>query len=78
MLTINLNRISQISAQGKRVQNLAHLINAVNLMQAHAVMDEKKATGIDKVSKAEYGEHLEDNVAKLEVLIPHSQADEPT
>lgn len=65
MLTINLNRISQISAQGKRVQNLAHLINAVNLMQAHAVMDEKKATGIDKVSKAEYGEHLEDNVAKL-------------
>ena len=65
MLTIELNKISQISAQGNRVQNLAHLINADSLKEAHKEMDGKKAVGIDRVSKAEYGEHLDENVEKL-------------
>lgn len=51
MLTINLDRISQISQQGLKVQNLAHLINEKSLKEIHHGMDGKKATGIDKVTK---------------------------
>ena len=46
MLTIELNRISRISAQGIKVQNLARLINEKSLKDAHTSMDAKKATGI--------------------------------
>lgn len=65
MLTIDLNRISQISAHGHRVQNLAHLINAESLKEVHYGMDGKKAKGIDGMSKTKYDEHLDDNVKKL-------------
>lgn len=65
MLTIDLNRISQISAQGQRVQNLAHLIDVESLKEAHNSMDGKKAVGVDKVSKEEYGLHLMENLNAL-------------
>ena len=65
MLTIDLNRISQISSQGQRVQNLAHLINADSLKEVHYEMDGNKAKGIDGMSKAEYDKHLDDNVEEL-------------
>ena len=48
MLTIDLDRISQISQQGIKVQNLAYLINEKSLKEVHHGMDEKKAVGIDK------------------------------
>ena len=51
MLTIDLNRISRISTQGLRVQNIACLINERSLKDAHAAMDAKKATGVDRVTK---------------------------
>ena len=65
MLTIDLNRISQISAQGRKVQNLAHLINVESLKEAHSSMDGNKAVGIDQVSKEEYGMHLTENLNAL-------------
>ena len=66
MLTIELNRISRISAQGIKVQNLARLINEKSLKDAHTSMDAKKATGIDRVTKESYGQELAKN---LEVLV---------
>ena len=60
-----LNRIGQISAQGRRVENLACLINVENLREIHRRMDGKKATGIDRVDKETYGEKLEEKLQDL-------------
>jgi len=65
MLTIDLNRISRISTQGLRVQNIACLINERSLKDAHAAMDAKKATGVDRVTKEKYGQNLTKNLAAL-------------
>ena len=65
MLTIDLNRISRISTQGQRVQNIACLINERSLKDAHATMDAKKATGVDRVTKEEYGQNLTKNLTAL-------------
>ena len=65
MLTIDLDRISQISRQGIRVQNLAYLINEKSLKEIHQGMDGKKATGIDKVTKEDYDKQLEENLHEL-------------
>ena len=65
MLTIELNKISQISAKGLKVQNLAHLINVENLKAVHGEMDGKKAKGVDGVSKEEYDSNLDENLKAL-------------
>ncbi|MBR3811498.1 MAG: group II intron reverse transcriptase/maturase, partial [Agathobacter sp.] len=45
--------------------SLYHLINVEMLKQCHKELDGSKAVGIDKVTKAEYGEHLEENLTNL-------------
>ena len=62
-----LERIAEISATTKRpiFTSLYHLINAELLTQCHRELDGKKAVGIDKVTKEEYEQHLEGNVADL-------------
>ena len=62
-----LERIAEISATTKRPEftSLYHLINAELLKQCHRELDGKKAVGIDKVTKEEYGKHLESNIADL-------------
>ena len=47
------------------MQNLAHLINEKSLKEVHLDMDEKKAVGIDKVTKEDYDKHLEENLQAL-------------
>lgn len=49
-----------------KVQNLASYINKDSLKLAYRSMDGKKAVGIDKVTKDEYGVNLDEN---LEVLV---------
>ena len=49
-----------------KVQNLASYINKDSLKLAYKSMDGKKAVGIDKVTKDEYGVNLDEN---LEVLV---------
>lgn len=65
MLTINSSRISQTSAKGGRVQNLAYLLNAEMLKACYRELDPNKAAGIDKVTKEEYGKNLDENLAAL-------------
>ena len=62
-----LERIAEISATTKRPEftSLYHLINTELLKQCHRELDGKKAVGIDKVTKEEYGKHLESNIADL-------------
>ena len=67
MIGTKLERIAEISAQTARPNftSLYHLIDADLLKKCHKELDGKKAIGIDKVTKEEYGEHLESNIADL-------------
>lgn len=62
-----LERIAEISAEKPRPEftSLYHLINKEMLMQCHKELDGNKAVGIDRVTKAEYAEHLEENLTDL-------------
>ena len=62
-----LERIMGISATTPKPEftSLYHLINVEMLKQCHKELDGSKAVGIDKVTKAEYGEHLEENLTNL-------------
>jgi group II intron reverse transcriptase/maturase len=62
-----LARITEIAkAKPKeRFTSLAHLINADSLKACHWWMNGRKATGIDQMTKEEYEENLDDNLADL-------------
>ena len=62
-----LERIMKISATTPKPEftSLYHLINIEMLKQCHKELDGSKAVGIDKVTKAEYEEHLEENLTNL-------------
>lgn len=62
-----LERIAEISATTPKPEytSLYHLINFEMLMQCHKELDGKKAVGIDTLTKAEYEEHLEENITNL-------------
>lgn len=62
-----LERIAEISATTPKPEftSLYHLINAEMLMQCHKELDGSKAVGVDRVTKAEYEEHLEENITNL-------------
>ena len=62
-----LERIMEISATTPKPEftSLYHLINIEMMKQCHKELDGSKAVGIDKVTKAEYEEHLEENLTNL-------------
>jgi group II intron reverse transcriptase/maturase len=62
-----LDRISEKSASNPKMvfTSLYHLINEELLRQCHKEMDGKKATGVDEVTKAEYGANLDENLKDL-------------
>jgi len=45
--------------------NLLTHVNVDSLKEAFKAMKESKALGVDKISKAEYGGNLEENLCKL-------------
>ena len=62
-----LERIAEISAVTRRpiFTSLYHLINEDLLKACHRELDGKKAVGIDRVTKEEYGKQLDSNIADL-------------
>lgn len=62
-----LARISQMSRENTAMifTSIGHLINKEMLKSCHEAMDGTKAKGIDGVSKADYEEHLEENLDRL-------------
>ena len=62
-----LGRIAEISVATRRpiFTSLYHLINEDLLKECHRELDGKKAVGIDKVTKEEYGKQLDSNIADL-------------
>jgi group II intron reverse transcriptase/maturase len=62
-----LERIGKLSAQNRQMvfNNIGHLLNADMLKEQFQRLDGNKAIGIDKVTKADYGEKLDENIAAL-------------
>ena len=62
-----LNRIGKVSVKNRKVvfNNLGYLINADMLKEQYQQLDEKKAVGVDKVTKKDYGENLDENINML-------------
>ena len=62
-----LRRIKWLSSQdkGKEFNNLMHLFNEESLEQCYHELDGRKAIGVDKVTKDEYGENLQCNIKEL-------------
>ena len=60
--------IEEIRRQSRaylRVENLMRNMNRESLIAMHLKQPEKKAKGVDGVSKAEYSKNLEGNIANL-------------
>lgn len=62
-----LERIGEKSAgnQQQVFNNLGHLLNSGMLKGQFRRLDGNKAVGIDRVTKAAYGEHLDENISNL-------------
>ncbi|MGE5549546.1 MAG: group II intron reverse transcriptase/maturase, partial [Bacteroidota bacterium] len=62
-----LARITEIAKAkpDERFTSLAHLINERTLAESHREMDPRKASGVDGVTKEEYGKDLEANLLGL-------------
>jgi len=62
-----LERISELSAKDKGLvfNNIGHLINADVLKEQYERLNGNKAVGMDKVTKASYGENLDENIITL-------------
>ena len=61
-----LDRISEISVKNPQMKfsSLYHLLNEELLRECHKELDGKKATGVDKVTKAEYEINLGERLKK--------------
>ena len=58
-------KIAQQAARHERVQTIMHYVNKANLAEEHQRQEQGKATGVDKVSKASYGQELDKNLDDL-------------
>jgi group II intron reverse transcriptase/maturase len=67
MMTTGLERITQLVREhpDRKLQTLIHMVNAETLRGVHNRQDKNKAYGVDKVTKAEYEENIEDNIKDL-------------
>ncbi|MDC3417553.1 group II intron reverse transcriptase/maturase [Aquibacillus salsiterrae] len=66
-MNTKLIRIAELAKTNEKMKftSLAHLLNEEALKQCHYELMGNKATGIDGVTKAEYGENLDENIKKL-------------
>ncbi len=62
-----LERISELSAKDNKMvfNNIGHIIDLPMLMKTFAQLDGNKAVGVDGVTKAKYGQNLEENLSQL-------------
>lgn len=61
----DFNGISLQSKNHEKVQTVMHYVNKENLVKEHKMQKSGKATGIDKVSKEQYAENLNENLENL-------------
>ena len=78
MATTGVERIAQRARQEPhtRYTSLMHHFTVANLRACFESLDGKKATGVDGVTKARYGQHLEGNLQALHQKL-HQRAYRP-
>jgi group II intron reverse transcriptase/maturase len=57
--------IWELSKKHRKLQTLMHYVNTDSLMKEHMLQCGKKASGVDRVTKDEYGQQLEKNIEDL-------------
>jgi len=57
--------ITELSTKHKKLQTLINHVNKGTLIAEHERQESKKASGVDQVTKEEYGEKLEENIENL-------------
>ena len=57
--------VRELSLKYARVENVMRFVNIGTMKEAHLKQDGRKATGVDKVTKAQYGENLDENLEDL-------------
>lgn len=62
-----LNRIGELAAKQPSTvfNNIGHVLDKAMLREVYDVLDGKKGTGIDKMTKEKYGENLEEHLENL-------------
>lgn len=62
-----LKRIEKLAEDNPDMKftSLVHLLNEENLKSCHHELPAGKATGVQKITKEEYGENLDENIASL-------------
>src|ERR1700730_13518564 len=72
---VGLDRINYAAIKGTadRFTHLMHHLNEFNLRQAFRECDGAKASGIDQVTKEEYGQSLQSNIENLESQIQNGK-----
>ena len=67
LMETKLKRIAELANERPDIKftSLVHLLNEVNLKRCHQELPAGKATGINGVTKVEYGEDLDENIARL-------------
>lgn len=66
-MATGLERIAEIVAKHPtgKLQTLVHYINETTLKEKHHELPADKATGIDSITKEEYGKNLDENIKNL-------------
>ena len=66
-MTTKITRINQIAKERPKevFTSIYHLINEELLKECYIELDGTKATGLDKITKEEYGNNLENNIKSL-------------
>lgn len=57
--------IKYFAQRNIKIQNLIHLVNKETLKEQHRKQIKGKASGIDKITKEQYGKDLDDNLSNL-------------
>ncbi|MCL2065573.1 MAG: group II intron reverse transcriptase/maturase [Candidatus Cloacimonetes bacterium] len=61
----DLTKITELSKRHKTVQGIMCYINESTLLKQHRKQENKKASGIDGITKTEYGKNLQENLTDL-------------
>jgi len=67
LMTTELERISQLVREhpDRKLQTIMHLVNTETLRGVHERQDKNKAYGVDRVTKMEYDENIDENLNTL-------------
>ena len=64
-MATKLQDIRTLSEKYPKLETLIHLVNSETLKAEHRRQEKNKATGVDRMTKEEYGKNLDENIEKL-------------